>query len=304
MRIAFFGTPAAAIPSLAALVKIANVELVVTQPDRRGGRGRHPGESPVKVAAREWGIPLKQPESDDDVLEVMNGREFDLAIVVAYGRILTAEILGTTRVGFVNTHFSLLPRWRGAAPVEHAILAGDECTGVTLMLIDEGLDSGPIISAQETSINASETGGLLTARLADLGGFLLRKTLPDFLMGDRMPAAQITAGVVWAPRLTSDDARLDPAKDAVMLERAVRAFHPRPGAWLSIAGVRTKVHAVRAVEHSVTIGQIEVIKGHPIVGCGSGALELLELQPSGRGVLTGIEWANGRRGSSVGIDPP
>ena len=303
MRTAFLGTPAAAIPSLAALLQIADVDFVVTQPDRPKGRGRLPTESPVKLAALEWGLPLHQPASHHELLAVMSGRGLDVAVVVAYGRILRPDVLATTRVGFVNVHFSLLPRWRGASPVERAIVTGDEITGVTLMLIDEGLDSGPVITAKETDIEEGETGGNLTARLADLGGLLLSEVLADFVAGHRVPAAQIEAGALSAPRLTTEDARLDPTREAAALERAVRAFHPRPGAWLSIAGIRTKLLAARVVQEPVEIGRIEVIDGRPVLGCHSEGLELVSVQPSGKRVVTGIEWANGRRGEPATVDP-
>ncbi len=302
MRAAFLGTPAAAIPSLAALVQIADVEFVVTQPDRPKGRGRHSAHSPVKLAALEWGIPLFQPRTSAELLAVMQSEYLDVAVVAAYGRILEPEVLRTTRVGFVNVHFSLLPRWRGAAPVERAIATGDEITGVSLMLIDEGLDTGPVITAHETDIDDDETGGSLTARLADLGGLLLSEVLADFVAGHRIPAPQIDAAALLAPRLTSADARLDPQRDGVVLEREVRAYHPRPGAWVSVEGVRIGVLQARLSEESVAPGRIEVIAGRPVLGCGTGALELVELQAAGKRRMTGADWANGRRGAPGHVD--
>lgn len=303
MRAAFLGTPAAAIPSLAALVQIADVEFVVTQPDRPKGRGLRSAESPVKLAALEWGIPLFQPRSNSELLNVMQSEYVDVAVVAGYGRILTPEVLRTTRVGFVNVHFSLLPRWRGAAPVERAIATGDEVTGVSLMLIDDGLDTGPVITAHETDIDEDETGGSLTARLADLGGLLMSEVLADFVAGHRIPAPQIDAAAVLAPRLTSADARLDPQRDDVVLERAVRAFHPRPGAWLSVEGVRIGVLRARLSPETVVPGRIEVIAGRPVLGCGSGALELIEVHAAGKRQMTGAAWANGRRGAPALVDP-
>ncbi len=302
MRVAFLGTPAAAIPSLAALVQIADVEFVVTQPDRPRGRGRRQGESPVKAAAREWGLPLHQPATHGELFGLFAGAGLDVAVVVAYGRILKPELLRTTRVGFVNVHFSLLPRWRGAAPVERAIATGDEITGVSLMLLDEGMDTGPVITAKETDIDEDETGGSLTARLADLGGLLLSEVLADFVAGHRTPAPQIEAGALLAPRLATKDARLDVAAPAIELERAVRAYHPRPGAWLSVEGTRIKVIASRLVSADVGRGVIEVVDGRPVLGCGEGSLELVALQPSGKRPLTGAEWANGRRGAAAKVD--
>jgi methionyl-tRNA formyltransferase len=304
MRAAFLGTPAAAIPSLAALVQIADVEFVVTQPDRRRGRGRQRGRPPVKEAALEWGIPLHQPTEHAELLELFTDAALDVAVIVAYGRILEGRLLRTTRAGFVNVHFSLLPRWRGAAPVERAIVTGDEVTGVSLMLVDEGLDTGPVITAKETDIDEDETGGSLTARLADLGGLLLSEVLADYVAGHRIPAPQIDAGALKAPRVSTADARLDAASSAEELERAVRAFHPRPGAWLEIDGARLKVSAARFSETRVAPGVIEIIEGVPVLGCAGGSLELVAVQPEGKRLLSGLEWANGRRGAPAMVDAP
>jgi methionyl-tRNA formyltransferase len=303
MRAAFLGSPSAAIPSLAALAQIADIELVITQPDRARGRGRRPAETAVKTAAREWGLPLHQPRTHDELHGILRDRDLDVAVVAAYGRILRPEVLSMVRVGFVNVHFSLLPRWRGAAPVEHAILAGDEVTGVSLMLIDEGLDTGPVIAAHETPIDEGEPAGLLTARLADLGALLLSEVLADFVLGRRTPAPQIEAGVTRAPSLSTADARLDPDEDASVLERKVRAFHPRPGAWLRVDGVRVNVLTAAPSPRQAAEGTIEILDGAPVLGCSRGALELVAVQPAGKRVMSGREWANGRRGAPGAVDP-
>ena len=158
MRAAFLGTPAVAIPSLAALIDVADIAVVVTRPDRAKGRSGKPTPPAVKTAAIEWGLPIEQPTSSTEIEDVLRRAEADIGVVAAYGRILTRTALETTPAGFVNVHFSLLPRWRGAAPVERAILAGDETTGVSLMQIDEGLDTGPVIAVVETPIAPHETG--------------------------------------------------------------------------------------------------------------------------------------------------
>jgi len=183
MRAAFLGTPASAVPSLAALADVADVVLVVTRPDRRRGRGARPTPPPVKTAALEWGFPVAQPEDAATLQRLLAPLSLDLALVVAFGMILPPEVLATTRLGFVNVHFSLLPRWRGAAPVARAILAGDEKTGVSLMLIDAGLDTGPVIAAVGTPIAPDETRGSLTARLAHLGALLVDERLPAYVAG-------------------------------------------------------------------------------------------------------------------------
>ncbi|HZJ48427.1 MAG TPA: methionyl-tRNA formyltransferase, partial [Acidimicrobiia bacterium] len=194
MRSVFLGTPSAAVPSLAALIDVTDVELVVTRPDRARGRSGKPAPPPVKVAAFEWGIPVSQPDGRSDLERVLREADADVGVVVAYGRILTAAALDSFPSGFVNVHFSLLPRWRGAAPVERAILSGDDATGVTLMQIDEGLDTGPVIAAIETPIGSDETGGSLSGRLSYLGALMIDDTIPDFLAGNLETAPQLRTG--------------------------------------------------------------------------------------------------------------
>jgi methionyl-tRNA formyltransferase len=213
MKAAFLGTPSAAVPCLAAVADVVDVTVVVTRPDRARGRGRKPGETAVKVAAREWGLRTAQPEGIADLERVLGQANVDVAIVVAYGMLLPTRVLTLAATGFLNVHFSLLPRWRGAAPVERAILEGDERTGVSLMLIDEGVDTGPIISVVETPIGADETGGSLTARLSYLGAELIDDALPGYLAGRRSPAHQLDAGRTLAPALLRDEAQLDGRRD-------------------------------------------------------------------------------------------
>ncbi|NHZ70838.1 MAG: methionyl-tRNA formyltransferase, partial [Proteobacteria bacterium] len=181
----FLGTPAAAVASLAAFCDVEDVDLVVTQPDRRSGRGSSHTPSPIKVAAEQFGLPVAQPETGGELLDVITSIHPDIALVVAYGRILRPDVLSLVPYGFLNVHFSLLPRWRGAAPVERAIASGDDKTGVTLMRIDEGLDTGPILGEIATPIGPRETGGSLTARLSFLGAALVDQTLPDYVNGRR-----------------------------------------------------------------------------------------------------------------------
>ncbi len=303
MRVAFLGTPAAAVPTLAALLDVATVEVVVTRPDRPRGRSRHPAPPEVKQAAREWGLQVAQPETHADLHQVLAGRGLDLAVVTAYGRIIRPETLAVPRIGFVNVHFSLLPRWRGAAPVERAILAGDDSTGVSLMLMDEGLDTGPVIAATETDIGPEETGGMLTGRLSHLGGYLLHDALPAFAAGDLQPAAQMEAGAVAAPMLSTAEARIDPGLDSEVVHRMVRAFRPRPGAWLSAAGERLGVLETAESGEIVDTGCIDIIDGIPHLGVRDGSLELRTVQPAGRRPLSGRDWANGRRGEGAVVDP-
>lgn len=296
MTAVFLGSPAAAVASLAASIDVDDVALVVTQPDRPQGRSGKPVAPPVKRAAEEWGLPVAQPANNDELYDALSHVDFDVGLVTAYGRILQPRVLELAAQGYVNVHFSLLPRWRGAAPVERAILAGDESTGVSLMLIDEGLDTGPVISAIETPIEDDETGGSLTARLSYLGAMLLDDALPEYLHGRLDPAPQIATGATIASRLDPDEARLDGtwAADAVL--RAVRAFHPRPGAWMVIDGIRHKVLAAAPSETTVDAGTVEPVGGVPIAGFSGGGVELIDVQPAGKAPQRGAAWLNGRRG--------
>lgn len=304
MRAAFLGTPAAALPSLAAVLDVADVELVITQPDRPRGRGRRPMPPPVKMAAEEWGIPVEQPGDADALRDTIRRSGVDLAVAVAYGRIIPADVLAMVPHGFVNVHFSLLPRWRGAAPVERAILEGDEVTGVSLMVLDEGLDTGAVISVVETPIGDDETGGSLTARLSYLGAMLIDDALPGFLAGRLHPASQINAGVTTAPRLSREEARIDGTWETARAARAVRAFHPRPGTWIALDGEPLKILEVEVGRSAVVeAGRLTAVLGQPALGLSDGVLYLTELQPAGKRPLSGTDWLNGRRGRGGLVDP-
>lgn len=301
-RAAFLGTPSSAVPSLAALMEFGSVEFVVTQPDRPKGRGRHLVAPPVKLAAEEWGIPVHQPHTRTELHELFSGQDLDVAVVVAYGRILKPELLATTKAGFVNVHFSLLPRWRGAAPVERAILAGDQYTGVSLMVLDEGMDTGPVFAVSESPINEYETAGQVTGRLASLGADVLRDHLDDYLHDRLRPARQMRTGATKAPRLTTAEAHLDLGLSPTAFARAVRAFNPRPGAWLRAEGQRIKVFEVGPATPEVPSGTIAIFNGRPILGLAHGSVELLEIQPAGKAPISGRSWANGRRGQGLTVD--
>jgi len=304
IRAAFLGTPAAAVPSLAALMELAAVEFVVTQPDRPKGRGRRTAPPSIKLAAEEWGLPVFQPVTHAELLGLCEEAALDIAVVVAYGRILKPAVLQTVEHGFVNVHFSLLPRWRGAAPVARAILAGDGYTGVSLMVLDEGLDTGPVFAAAETEITEYETAGELTGRLASLGADLLRDHLQDYLNDKLRPARQMRTGATTAPRLTTAEARLDINVGPTAFNRAVRAFNPRPGGWLVAEGQRMKVLEVGPATPEVTIGDIKIVDGRPILGLAGGTVELIEIQPAGKPRLSGRAWANGRRGVGLSLEHP
>ena len=303
MRTAFLGTPMAAVPTLAALVDVADVSLVVTRPDAARGRSGTKVAPPIKIAAGEWGLPVAQPGTHRELFTVLEDHAIDLGVVVAYGRILRPEMLALPRYGFLNVHFSLLPRWRGAAPVERAILAGDSITGVSLMALDEGMDTGPVIAVRETPIAADETGGTLTARLSYLGAELLDDTFPGFVSGARVPAPQIEAAATNAAPLTVAEARVDLQRTAAAAQRVVMAFNPRPGAWTMVAGDRLKIWQASVSEEDVSVGHIEVCDGRPVLGLWDGALALDEVQPAGKRPMPGTDWARGRQGAGAVVDP-
>ena len=306
MGAVFMGTPAAAVPSLAALGGIEDIDLVITQPDRRSGRGGVRTPSAVKVAAGQWGLPVAQPENRTELLDILLATGARFGLVVAYGRILTPAMLASADAGFLNVHFSLLPRWRGAAPVERSIAAGDEMTGVTLMKLDEGLDTGPIIGETSTPIGPYETGGTLTGRLAHLGAALVDAALPDYLSGRRSPVPQIDTDPTHANRLTTTEARVLPTWDAARAERCVRAFTPRPGARLETPDGGLRIWSARRHDGAAEQGTIRVGVGRVIAGFAGGALELRRVQPDGKQIMDATAWMNGRRNepTTFGADTP
>ena len=212
MRAVFYGTPVEAVPSLQALVNLAEVPLVVTRPDRPRGRSGTPQPPPVKEAARALGLEVSQPERAGRDVERMRTLAPDVAVVVAYGQILPPDLLAVPRHGFVNVHFSLLPRWRGASPVVRAILAGDGVTGVTLMQLDAGMDTGPVLAVTPTRVGDDETAGELTGRLAVVGAALLAEHLPAWVVGEITPRPQPEAGATAAARVRVEEAFVDPTR--------------------------------------------------------------------------------------------
>ena len=209
-KILFFGTPVAAVPSLQTLNEHYDVVSVITQPDRPKGRSGTPAPPPIKVVADDLGLAVAQPVTRAELADAVNlAGSVEVGVVVAYGQILRPEVLASPRTGLLNGHFSLLPRWRGAAPVARAIMAGDTMTGVTIMQLDEGLDTGPIVTAQAVDIGPGENTGELTARLADLSARLLTDTIPLYLDGSVAPIEQVEEGATYASKITSKDRRID-----------------------------------------------------------------------------------------------
>jgi methionyl-tRNA formyltransferase len=295
----FLGTPAAAVPSLTAFADVEDVDLVITQPDAKAGRGSSKVPSPVKVAAKQFGFTVAQPKTPEELLAVLKEYQPTVGLVVAYGRILAPEVLDLVPFGFLNVHFSLLPRWRGAAPVERAIAAGDKRTGVTLMKIDEGLDTGPILDEIATPIASDETGGSLTARLAYLGATLVDRAGPEYLNSRRRPVPQLTTGGSHAAKLTKDAARLRPSWDALQAERSIRAFSPRPGAWLHTPVGDVKILRAKPTDEHAAEGMVTKVAGAVLAGFRGGAVELRVIQPPGKPALDARAWMNGRRGEPL-----
>lgn len=295
MRALFMGTPAAAVPSLSALAGVADIAAVITQPDAARGRSRHKVAPAVKQAAEEWGYAIHQPGDAAAVLAAVRATAFDVGVVVAYGRLLRPEVLAASPYGYLNVHFSLLPRWRGPAPVERAILAGDDHTGVAIMQLDEGLDTGPVVAVREVDIEDHDTGGSLTARLSHIGADLLIDSLSDYLAGRRAPAPQISGGATDAPMLSTFEAQLHGGLDVVIAERMIRAFNPRPGAWLTVGSERMKVFEASVSSAIVPPGTLAFPGDVPVVGFDGGALELTLVQPAGKNPMAGTAWGNGRR---------
>jgi len=298
MRSVFMGTPDAAVPILGALREVTEVARVVTRPDKPQGRSKLPVPPPVKEAALEWGVEVAQPTTTSALFEAVAAISPDVVVVAAYGRIIKADLLALPEHGFINVHFSLLPRWRGASPVARAILAGDDVTGVALMVMDEGLDTGPVIEMVETEIAPDDTTGSLTARLADLGAEMIRSVLPGFLDGGMAPMAQDDALATAAAKVETNEAFVDPElHSAEAVDRAIRAFNPKPGAWALVDGERMKLwRAEPTAGAGPEPGVAALIDGAVLLGTRTGRIRLLEVQPQGRAVMDASAWMNGRRG--------
>ena len=296
MKTALLGTSREAVPAIDILAGLTDLRAVITRPDRPKGRGRVPAPPESKVRAVELGVPVPQPATPAALDAVIAGMDLDLAVVVSYGMIVRAPTLTRPRLGMVNLHFSLLPRWRGAAPVERAILAGDEVTGVSLMRMDADLDAGPVLAAWRTSIGEDEDAGALSERLALGGADLLATHLGALEREELEPVAQEESMVTWAPRLVVPEARLDfhqPAEDVV---RAVRAFCPRPGAHTTWRGKRFKILRARLAPGSLEPGHLEIDESGARVGTATGCLALGTVQPEGRKAMDALAWVRGVQG--------
>jgi methionyl-tRNA formyltransferase len=300
-RAVFLGTPEFAVPSLDALLRLRDagaleIAAIVTQPDRPGDRGRV-AVPPVKQRAEVLGIAVLQPERlDRDALAQLLALRPELLVWAAYGNLIPRALIDAVGGRAVNVHASLLPRWRGAAPVQRAILAGDRETGVTLMEGTAELDAGPILAQEKTAIDPTETAGDLTARLAALGAALLERELPRYINGALSGRPQDASQVTWAPKITSADGALDFARPAEHLDRRVRAASPQPGAFTTFAGQRLVVTRAAVTGGSPSEhGVVQVRAGVPHVAAGAGWLRLDEVRPAGKKTMTGADWARGAR---------
>lgn len=306
MKIVFAGTPEFAVSSLRAAARHHEVVAVYTQPDRPAGRGRGLMPSPVKLEAIARGIPVFQPENlkTPEAQQQLRDLQPDLMVVVAYGLILPKAVLAIPTHGCWNVHASLLPRWRGAAPIQRAIQAGDSESGVCLMQMESGLDTGPVLLKQHVAIGASDTGGHLHDRLAELGAQVLSDGI-GLLRAGIKPIAQPQpeAGVTYAHKLDKAEARLDWAQDAQALERTVRAFNPWPIAEAQLAGERVRIHGAVALpdNQGKAPGTLLAAAREGIdIACGQGALRLRVLQREGGKAITAADYLNARRDLSVG----
>lgn len=312
--VVFMGTPEFAVPSARVLLEDFNLVCVVTQPDRPRGRGRKVQPSPVARLALEHNIPLLRPDSikEPQVFDTLRDLQPAVVVVAAFGQIIPPSMLALPSAGCVNVHASLLPRWRGAAPVAAAILAGDEQTGVTLMKMDAGLDTGPILVQVSTSIRADDTRQSLTERLGHLGAGLLRDRLADWLAGRIEPIAQDPDQATFAPQLIKGQGRIDWKQSALQVARQVNAFYPWPGAFTQWKGQPLKILRAQALpaddlpdipNNQAPLGAVIAAPSGPLVITGEGLLLLQEIQPAGKRAMPAPDFARGARdfvGSRLG----
>jgi methionyl-tRNA formyltransferase len=299
MKLIFMGTPALAVPSLEMLHAEHEIILVVTQPDKPVGRSKTPQPSPVKTWALEHGLAVAQPERarNEEFVEELRSLAPDAIAVVAYGQILPRAILELAQRGCVNAHFSLLPRWRGAAPVQHALIHGDAVTGVTTQWMAEKLDSGDVILRRELKIAPHETTADLWQRLTPLGAETLRDTMRLLESGEAPREPQDETQITWAPQLSREDGRLNWNEGAQSLANRVRGTNPWPGAWTTFRGATLKIWRARAeVTGKCCCGIGEICATDAVrIGCADGALVLEEIQPEGKPRLKPLDWARGAR---------
>ncbi|NMM43750.1 methionyl-tRNA formyltransferase [Rhodospirillaceae bacterium KN72] len=298
MRLAFMGTPAFSVPALEAIVHSGyEVEAVYTQPPRPANRGKKETPSPVHLAAEKLGIPVRHPTSlkSEDEWRAFADLRLDAAVVVAYGLILPKPILDAPRLGCLNIHASLLPRWRGAAPIQRAILAGDDETGISIMQMDEGLDTGAVLLEEPVPIYHRTTAQDLHDDLSALGARLIVEALDSFSIGTIHPVPQSENGVTYAEKLRKEEGRLDWGRPAAELDRQIRAFTPWPGCFFEFRGERIKVLQAIPIAPAGKSTAGTLLDKDGTVACGFGGLKLIRMQRPGRGPVSGEEFVSGMR---------
>ncbi len=299
LRIVFMGTPEIAVPALKALAERYEVVGVVTQPDREAGRGKKIVMPAVKEAALELGIPVIQPErmKVPGTFEQLQAWNHDLIVVMAFGQILRKNVLELPKYGCLNAHASLLPRWRGASPIQAAILNGDAVSGVTIMQMDPGIDTGPMLRSREIAIAPDDTGVTLSAKMAQIAAELLIETIPGYTDGSILPQAQPEEGACYTGMISKEDALLDFSTAAAPLAWKVRAYNPRPCAFFRIGEDSFKVYRAHVAENTEGLkpGTRTVVKGVPAVAAADGLLVLDEIQAPGKKALPGKAFLSGYR---------
>jgi len=299
VRVLFAGTPSAAVPALEAVASSRHeLVAVLTRPDARAGRGRTATASAVRVAAERLGVPVLTPARlrDTGVARLLADLAPDVAAVVAYGALVPPDLLTLPEHGWVNLHFSVLPAWRGAAPVQHAVIAGDEVTGATTFRLDEGLDTGPCYGLLTETIRPRDTAGELLGRLAVAGSSLLVRTLDGIADGELVAVPQPLEGVSLAPKLTADDARVRWDHPAQAVDRRVRGCTPTPGAWTTLPdGTRLGLGPVRPVDEVLAPGLVRVGRQEVLVGTATSAVRLGDVAAPGRRAMPAADWARGAR---------
>jgi methionyl-tRNA formyltransferase len=297
MKLAFLGTSEFAVPALKALVEAGHdVVAVYTRAPKPAGRGQQERRTPVHELALSLGLVVRTPKGlrSEEEAAAFKALDLDAAVVVSYGHILPKAFLDAPVLGCINIHGSLLPRWRGAAPIHRAILAGDAETGVTIMRMDEGLDTGPMLLAERTPISAADTAETVHDRLAELGGRLIVSTLDALVARTIEPVPQPDDGVTYAQKLGKEEGALDWRRPAAELERKVRAFHPWPGTWFDVEGERIKVLGAALALAASAPGTVSIGRdGFPIIACGVGGLKLLKLQRAGKSAQTADAFLRG-----------
>lgn len=298
-KIIFMGSPQFAVPILTAIHQNYSLQAVVTQPDKPAGRGKRMVACAVKQFAMENQIPVLEPvklRKEPETIDLLKNYQPDLIIVAAYGQILPAAVLEIPKYGCINVHASLLPRWRGASPIQAAILHGDLESGVTIMKMDPGMDTGPILRKRAVPLEPAETEESLSEKLSILGKELLMEVLPDYLDGEIQSEAQDDEEATYAPLIKKEDGELDPNQPIEILERKVRALNPWPGTFLLWKDIVLKViEAEISSEKILKVGERGIFQKYPIMGCVGGSLVLKKVQMPGKNIITGKDFLNGTR---------